>query len=177
MNEHSIGFVTGFVLAILAVGVIKRIMYSRTGRMPEYDEMQKITQGKAYKYGFFTAITAVVVCSVLDILDIHLFADEATPMFLILFLSVGAFAGYSIWKEAYFGLHANTGRYIRFLIVVTVINLIPAVQNFRNGTMLTNGKLNYTCVNLGCAILLAVMLIIMLIKKNQKQEEEQDGDF
>ena len=162
MNEHSIGFVTGFVLAILAVGAIKRIMYSRTGRMPEYDEMQKITQGKAYKYGFFTAITAVVVCSVLDILDIHLFADEATPMFLILFLSVGA----------YFGLHANTGRYIRFLIVVTVINLIPAVQNFRNGSMLTNGKLNYTCVNLWCAILLAVMLIIMVIKKNQKQEEE-----
>lgn len=93
-------------------------------------------------------------------------------MFLILFLSAGAFAGYSIWKEAYFGLHANTGRYIRFLFVVTVINLISAVQSFRNGTMLTNGKLNYTCVNLWCAILLAVMLVIMLIKKNQKQEEE-----
>ena len=60
MNEHSIGFVTGFVLAILAVGVIKRIMYSRTGRMPEYDEMQKIAQGKAYKYGFFTAFSFVI---------------------------------------------------------------------------------------------------------------------
>ena len=173
MNEHSIGFVTGFVIAILAVGVIKRIVYSRAGGMPEYDEMQKIAQGKAYKYGFFTAVFAVVACAVLDILDIHLFADSATPMFLVLFLSIGAFAGYSIWKEAYFGLRANTGRSVCFLIIVTVINLIPAVKNFRNGTMLTNGKLNYTCVNLCCAILLIFVLFIMLIKKNQNQEEEE----
>lgn len=172
MNEHSIGFAAGFILAGIAVIAIKRIMYGKSDRKPEYDEMQKAAQGMAYKYGFFTAIITGVVCAILDILDIHLFADGATPMFLILFLSVGAFAGYSIWKEAYFGLHANTGRYIRFLFVVTVINLISAVQSFRNGTMLTNGKLNYTCVNLWCAILLAVMLVIMLIKKNQKQEEE-----
>ena len=172
MNEHSIGFAAGFILAGIAVIAIKRIMYGKSDRKPEYDEMQKAAQGMAYKYGFFTAIITGVVCAILDILDIHLFADGATPMFLILFLSAGAFAGYSIWKEAYFGLHANTGRYIRFLFVVTVINLISAVQSFRNGTMLTNGKLNYTCVNLWCAILLAVMLVIMLIKKNQKQEEE-----
>ena len=172
MNEHAIGFVTGLVLAILVIGMVKRILYKRNGKMPEYDEMQKIAQGMAYKYGFLTAVSAVVVCSVLDISNIHFFADDATPMFLVLFLSVGVFAGCSIWKEAYFGLHANTGRYIRFLFVVTVINLISAVQSFRNGTMLTNGKLNYTCVNLWCVILLAVMLVIMLIKKNQKQEEE-----
>lgn len=53
MNEHAIGFVTGLVLAILVVGMVKRILYKRNGKMPEYDEMQKIAQGMAYKYGFF----------------------------------------------------------------------------------------------------------------------------
>lgn len=172
MNEHSIGFVTGFVLAMLAVAIVKRIAYSRTGKRPEYDEMQKIIQGMAYKYGFLTAIVSVVVCSVLDMLKIHLFADGATPMFLVLFLSVGVFAGYSIWKEAYFGLHTNTNRYIRFLIIITVINLVSGVQNLRNGKMLTNGKLNYTCVNLGCAVLLIVLLVIMMIKKRMREAEE-----
>ena len=171
MNTQSIGFAAGFIAALFAVMVIKRIMYSKSGRKPEYDEMQKAAQGTAYKYGFFMAITAVVVCAILDIMGIHLFADTAASMFLVLFLSCGVFTGCSILKEAYFGLHANAGRYIRFLIVVTVINLIPAVQNVRKGTMFTNGKLNYTCVNLECAILLAVMLILILRKNNQKQEE------
>ena len=27
MNEHAIGFVTGLVLAILVVGMVKRILY------------------------------------------------------------------------------------------------------------------------------------------------------
>lgn len=172
MNEHSIGFVTGLVIAILAVAVVKRILYSRTGKMPEYDEMQKIAQGMAYKYGFLTAMVAVVACSILEILDIHLFADGATPMFLVLFLSVGVFAGCSIWKEAYFGLHTNTGRYIRFLIVITVINLIAGIQSLRGGEMLSNGKLNYRCANLCCAILLIVMLAIILMKKKMNEAEE-----
>ncbi len=172
MNEHSIGFAAGFILAVVAVMVIKRIMYSKSGKQPEYDEMQKAAQGMAYKYGFFTAIAAVAACAILDIMDIHLVADEATSMFLVIFLSIGVFAGYSIWKEAYFGLHANANRYIRFLIVITAINLIPGVKNWMNGSMFTDGKLNYTCINLGCAVLLIIMLAIILIKKNQQQEEE-----
>ena len=172
MNEHAIGFVTGLVLAILVIGMVKRILYKRNGKMPEYDEMQKIAQGMAYKYGFLTAVSAVVVCSVLDILNIHFFEDDATPMFLVLFLSVGVFAGCSIWKEAYFGLHANTCRYVRFLVVVTAINLIAGIQNLRSGEMFSNGRLNYRCVNMGCAILLMVMLLIMLIKKKMCETEE-----
>ena len=171
MNEQM-GFVVGFVAAIFAVMIVKRIMYRRKGKMPEYDEMQKIIQGMAYKYGFLTVIATVAVCSVLDMLDIHLFADGATPMFLVLFLGVSVFAGYSIWKEAYFGLRTNENRYARFLIVIMVINLISGIQNLRGGKMLTNGRLNYTCVNLGCAVLLIVMLIIMYMKKHQREAEE-----
>ena len=172
MKEHSIGFAAGFILAVIAVIAIKRIMYGKSDRKQEYDEMQKAAQGMAYKYGFFTAIITGVVCAILDILDIHLFADGATPMFLILFLSAGAFAGYSIWKEAYFGLHANTCRYVRFLVVVTAINLIAGIQNLRSGEMFSNGRLNYRCVNMGCAMLLMVMLLIMLIKKKMCETEE-----
>ena len=98
--------------------------------------------------------------------------NVSIKIFLVIFLSIGVFAGYSIWKEAYFGLHANANRYIRFLIVIIAINLIPGVKNWMNGSMFTDGKLNYTCINLGCAVLLIIMLVIISIKKNQKQEEE-----
>ena len=50
MNEHSIGFAGGFILAVIAVIAIKRIMYGKSDRKPEYDEMQKAAQGMAYKY-------------------------------------------------------------------------------------------------------------------------------
>lgn len=172
MNEHSIGFAVGFAVALIAVVVIKRMVYGKARMKTEYDEMQKIAQGTAYKYGFLTAVILTAIFGILNILSIPIFADEATAMFFILLTSVGVYAGYSIWKEAYFGLHSNVDRYIRFLVVIIAINLFSGVVTLRSGEMFTNGRLNYQCVNLGCAILLTVLLGVMAVKKARTEKEE-----
>ena len=172
MKEDSIGFAVGFMVAIIAVAVIKRIAYGKGRMKTEYDEMQKLAQGAAYKYGFLTAVAMTAICAVLGILRVKIFADEATSMFFILLVSVGVYAGYSIWKEAYFGLHSNADRYVRFLIVIIAINLFSGISTLRSGTMLTDGRLNYRCVNLGCAVLLIVILAIMAVKKARTEREE-----
>lgn len=172
MSVHDIGFVVGFMVALAAVGVIKRMVYGKERAKTEYDEMQKIAQGAAYKYGFLTVIALTAACGVLDILGIRLFADEATAMFLVLFAGVGVYAGYSIWKEAYFGLHSNADRYVRFLVVIIAINLFSGIATLKSGSMIADGRLNYRCVNLGCAVLLIILLAVMAVKKAVTKEEE-----
>ena len=101
------GVAVGLVLALVIVRTVNRDRKLRT----EYDEMQKLARGQAYKYAFYAVmIYEALVCWLS--MGIELPAEQSVIHFFGIFVGITVQACYCIWKDAYIGLNTNLKRYI-----------------------------------------------------------------
>lgn len=170
-----IGFITGIFVVIAISIIFALIAKKKNNKKPaEYDERQILARGSAFSTAFFTSMIYMIVCAMLDILEVK-WAEFSVQMFLGLFLSATVFASVCILKDAYFTDRSKKMPWIVIFLLVIVLNLFALIMNIVDGeSMLTNGILNSNVINAGAAAMFIVILIVTIIKSimDKKAVEE-----
>lgn len=158
---YVLGMNCAIVIGVLGIAYLVR---KKMGFMNvEYDERQKIIQGIGYKYGFFTMMISCMLYGMATgfcVVPVH-------PTVMILacvFLGVGVFGGYCIWKEAYFGIHANNKSTIVVMVLVVAANALSTVSHMISGTIMEDGVIGINALNVLCAIFFLAMLSVIAVK-------------
>lgn len=170
---HSMGFILGVLVALLLVGVV----FFATGRRyqggRQYDERQKLAQGKAYKLALFTLIAYLAVGGFFDLMTGIRWCDLFTFVTIGLLLSVMVFAATCIRLDAYIPFSQNAMRTVWITGAIGLMNLITGVINLAiPGYIIVDGILTYRCVNLLCGILLVGISLATLIRARRASRDE-----
>ena len=157
--EHSLGYIVGIVVGILVgVGIVALLFKLKVMDLT-FDERQERARGQAYKYGFWTLLTCrrLYVCS-----DMGLgrWCDGRVGAMLCVAGSLMVFASVCIVKDAYLSLKEKPRTVMTMLTVVSILNLVIGVMNWKNGRVMENGILTFAAVNGICGAMVLVILVI-----------------
>lgn len=171
-----LGFITGLLIVVTASIIIRVVVKKKNGtdKAVEYDERQVLARGTAYSTAFFTSLIYMILCAMLDVMEIK-WAELNVQMFFGLFLSATVFASICILKDAYFTDRSKRMPFIVIFLLVIVSNLFALIMNIIDGeSMLTNGILNTNIINAGASVMFIVILIVTITKSimDKKAVEE-----
>ena len=177
MNGYLLaGTVTGVVVGIVIVAVMFRFVKKDKKEKFTYDERQKAARGEGYKYAFFTLVIYNAVYGIVDMSLEKPWAESMTAVMIGVCLAVLVHVVYCIWHECYFSMNEEPKRVLIFLGAISVINVIIAVMQGRNGELIENGTLTNSCANLIVAIMFGVVLIALAVKWRAKKAELDEED-
>lgn len=164
VNVYAFGMYCVIVIVLIAIVYVIR---KKSGLMCEkYDERQKIIQGMGYKYGFFAMlISSMAYGLTMGGFDIPI--HPAVGITACAFLGVGVFAGYCIWKDAYFGISGNCKKTIILMALVTIANVLAVVSHIMADTLIEDGVLGISAMNALCALLFLAMLVVIAVKRRK----------
>ncbi|MDO4975962.1 MAG: hypothetical protein Q4E53_01755 [Eubacteriales bacterium] len=165
-----VGLFVGFLL------IFSALKFTRTDRKRKlkYDERQIAAQGKAYKYGFFATLFANVLYGIAESSTNYLLMDPMAAMTICICIGVFVYAANGIWNDAYFALNERPKSIVIIFLAITVINLLPAINNIRHGKMIVNGTLQSSCCNLACGLLILAVLLVIAVKHMMMKREEDE---
>lgn len=141
MDDQGLYFFMGCMAAFL-VGFV--IIWAKRGKRcaarGDLDERQRLIQGNAFRYGFFTL--ALVEC-------IYALADSTFELPIeswvgnIGCVMFGCLVNviYCIWKDAYFGLHANRKQILLLMIILGISNTMQTMCKLTDGVLWENGQI------------------------------------
>ena len=170
------GFVVGIFIGIILLLVIFRYANYNHKAKTEYDERQSRIRGKAYQLGFYTIMIYEVIVMALEMGNIPLPLESWMLHFAGVILGCTVLAVYSIWKDAYWGVNNNRRRYGIIFVFLAIVNAIPVVGAVREGTLITDGKLDIPFMNIIVLIMMGVIGIVLLIKAYTDRGMEAEED-
>lgn len=168
---YLIGFIVGMAVIFVFALVISRLLRGKWGFCSQYDERQKIAQGKCYRDAFW----AMVIYLFLWYLLVYTFElPLPSTQYLLLgsfFFGILVYAVSCIFRDAYIGLQDRPKAWCISTAVILVINLLCALMNYREG----NNDSFY--LNLICTVMLAIVLgafglHALLRSQNEGDDEE-----
>jgi len=171
MNEEALRYLMGFAVGVFAVVVVRVFIRKKRGTCHKnYDERQKVIQGKAYKIGFFVMVLYFVVNGLACMIYGN-WLNVFNMNFIGVCLGIGSYACYAIINDAYISIKSKASYYLFLFMIVAVINIgcyyiNKCVYNEPDEVFITNLICGVTF-----AILFAVMLIKMLIDKHTAKKE------
>ena len=168
----AFGIVIGLVLAVLLVRFANRNKKYKT----EYDERQIRVRGDAYRYAFYTVVIYEAIMFVLGMGEIALPVNGAILYLAGVFLGCIVLCAYCIWKDAYWGLNNNRKRYGVIFVICALLNLIPVIGAFADGSMVQDGMLSTPFINLMVCVMLLIIGVELLVKHIQEKRAEQPED-
>lgn len=165
-GSYALGMLFGILVACLVIWAIGRVINRRYGKgRREYDERQKLAQGKAYKWAFFVLLGYLILGSVFDLATGIRWCDRFTFAFIGTLLAVLVFAVLCIVDDAYMPFSENPRRVIWILGIIGGFNtILGAVNLFTPGAVIVNGVLTYRCVNLLSGLLVLGVTAAILFK-------------
>ncbi len=166
----GIGIIAGLIISVFVLKAMNKDGKIKT----EYDEMQKLIRGKAYMYGFWTVIACEALLCFLTSGSFSLPFDGFTLHFTVILAGVLVQVTYCIWNDAYIGLNNSIGRFAACSIIISLINFALAGYSIAEGTMIKDGVVQSTSINLLVAILFIVIGLEMLLKKITDNGQKED---
>lgn len=164
----AIGFIVGLLLVFIVCFVIRFIcvkLLKKNKKQFEYDERQMAARGKASTIGFTVLCFWQIFTMCMDISFGTLFMTPALWNLCGLLVGITAFAITCIWKDAYFTQANKKTRFIIFIIIVAVINIVIFFINGGiNKAITENGLLGTPFANLFTAIMLLIITINLILK-------------
>ena len=177
MNGYLLaGTITGVVVGLVIAAVLMTFTKKNRKEKFTYDERQKIARGEGYKYAFFTLVIYNAVYGIIDMSLEKPWAESMTGVMIGICLAVLVHVVYCIWHECYFSMNEEPKRVLIFFGIISVINVIIAVMQGRNGELIENGMLTNSCANLIVAIMFGVILIALAVKWSTKKAELEEED-
>lgn len=155
-SYYYLGFIVGFLLVFVIIGILYLIVY-KSLKIPKeiYDERQMQARGIIFRNTYFLTISLLFLISIFS--DLIKGISLPNIIYLIILISVGYFCINSILKDAYAGINQNFKKWGLVMFVIGIINLLIGTINIIN-------HLNNWIINMSCGILLMIILVTYMIK-------------
>ena len=164
--EHSLGYNLGMLVGVLAgalvgVGIIALLFKLKVMDLT-FDERQERARGQAYKYGFWTLLTCLLLYGFSDMV-LGRWCDVITGVMLCVAVAMVVFASVCIVKDAYLSLKEKPRTVMTLLAVVSALNLAIGVMNWKGGRVVQDGVLTYAAVNGICGVITLTILVVYVV--------------
>ncbi|MBO5565253.1 MAG: hypothetical protein J5935_06535 [Lachnospiraceae bacterium] len=139
----------------------------------KFDEREQVVRGQAYRYAF----TAMIIFEaahiiLLLILGRPMMADGVSSL-LAIFLSIGVFAAYCIFHDAFKQMQTKKGlkSYVLLLLAVVLLNGFAGWTSYQDGSLVADGILQMPVSSIACAATFLIVLICLLVKQARDRQE------
>ena len=171
--EHSLGYIFGLLAGVLVgVGIVALLFKLKVMDLT-FDERQERARGQAYKYGFWTLLTCLLLYGFSDMV-LGRWCDVITGVMLCVAVAMVVFASVCIVKDAYLSLKEKPRQVMTLLTVISILNLGIGFMNWKHGQVVKDGVLTYGAVNGICGLMLLVILVIYIV--NYLLAKREDGE-
>ena len=171
--EHSVGYIFGLVVGILVgVGIIALLFKLKVMDLT-FDERQERARGQAYKYGFWTLLSCLLLYGFSDMV-LGRWCDVITGAMLCVAAALMVFASVCIVKDAYLSLKEKPRAVMTLLTVVSILNLGIGIMNWKHGRVVEDGILTFAAVNGICGIMTLVTLAVYLVNYLLAKREDAE---
>ena len=144
--EHSVGYLFGLVVGVLVgVGIIALLFKLKVMDLT-FDERQERARGQAYKYGFWTLLSCLLLYGFSDQI-FGRWCDVLVGAMLCIAAALLVFASVCIVKDAYLSLKEKPRAVMTLLAVVSILNLGIGIMNWKHGRVVEDGVLTFASVN------------------------------
>ena len=164
----SAGLAAGIAVGLIVAVALILIANNNRKIKTQYDERQLKVRGDAYRYGFYTVLVWEAILFVLSYGEFTYPVPEHVLHFAGIILGILVLSGYSIWKDAYWGLNNNRRRYGIILVAAGLLNALPLIGALRGGDV--------SYVNLMVCVMLLVVGIELLVKHVLDKRAESAED-
>ena len=175
--DHSLGYNFGLLAGVLVgalVGVgIVALLFKLKVMDLTFDERQERARGQAYKYGFWTLMTCLLLYGFSDMV-LGRWCDVITGVMLCLAGALVVFASVCIVKDAYLSLKEKPRKIMTLLAVVSVLNLAIGIMNWKNGRVVQDGILTFGAANGICGIMVLVILAVYVVNHLLAKREDAE---
>ena len=171
--EHSVGYLFGLVVGVLVgVGIIALLFKLKVMDLT-FDERQERARGQAYKYGFWTLLSCLLLYGFSDQI-FGRWCDVLVGAMLCIAAALLVFASVCIVKDAYLSLKEKPRAIMTLLTVLSALNLAIGVINWKSGQVVKDGVLTFAAVNGICGIMMLAILGVYLV--NYLLAKREDGE-
>ena len=171
--EYNFGLLVGVLVgALVGVGIIALLFKLKVMDLT-FDERQERARGQAYKYGFWTLITCLLLYGFSDMI-LGRWCDVITGVMLCVAAAMMVFASVCIVKDAYLSLKEKPRAVMTLLAVVSILNLGIGIMNWKHGRVVEDGVLTFASVNGICGLMTLVILVVYLV--NYLLAKREDGE-
>ena len=160
--EHSLGYIFGLLVGILVgVGIVALLFKLKVMDLT-FDERQERARGQAYKYGFWTLLTCLLLYGFSDQI-FGRWCDALVGAILCIAAALMVFASVCIVKDAYLSLKEKPRAIMTLLTVISALNLAIGVINWKSGQVVKDGVLTYSAVNGICGVITLTILVVYVV--------------
>ena len=160
--EHSLGYIFGLLVGILVgVGIVALLFKLKVMDLT-FDERQERARGQAYKYGFWTLLSCLLLYGFSDQI-FGRWCDVLVGAILCIAAALMVFASVCIVKDAYLSLKEKPRTIMTLLTVITLLNLSIGAMNLKSDRVVKDGVLTYGAVNGICGVMILTILVIYVV--------------
>ena len=173
----SLGYNFGILAAVLVgalvgLGIIALLFRLKIMDLT-FDERQERARGQAYKYGFWTLLSCLLLYGFSDQI-FGRWCDVLVGAMLCIAAALLVFASVCIVKDAYLSLKEKPRAVMTLLTVVSILNLGIGIMNWKHGRVVEGGVLTFGSVNGICGVMTLVILVVYLV--NYLLAKREDGE-
>lgn len=171
---RMVGVSVGIMIGLIICLVLFRYMNRDSRVKTQYDEMQEITRGRAYKYAFWAMVICEAVLGILALGEVRIPMEPMVIHFSVLLIGIIVQCSYCIFKDAYIGINTNSRRFIIVMIVAGLINLLSCAGAIRSHEMVIDGMISTPAINLLCGLMCLMVCVEIWIKNLMDKRESED---
>ena len=173
----SLGYNFGILAAVLVgalvgLGIIALLFRLKIMDLT-FDERQERARGQAYKYGFWTLITCLLLYGFSDMI-LGRWCDVIAGVMLCVAVAMVMFASVCIVQDAYLSLKEKPRTIMILLTVVGSLNLAIGIMNWKNGRVVQDGILTFGAANGICGIMVLVILAVYVVNHLLAKREDAE---
>ena len=173
----SLGYNFGILAAVLVgalvgLGIIALLFRLKIMDLT-FDERQERARGQAYKYGFWTLMTCLLLYGFSDMV-LGRWCDVIAGVMLCAGVALVRFASVCIVKDAYLSLKEKPRTIMILLTVVGSLNLAIGIMNWKNGRVVQDGILTFGAANGICGIMVLVILAVYVVNHLLAKREDAE---